>query len=287
MTDDLLRQQLQGVTPPSDPPADEQPVENEDFQSNEPDVTDDVDDGNGSEDQKGDRSSENYYRELIRKSEEREERMLHMMERLAESSAAPPPPVKKSGDSLDDRSIEELDGLRDQVPEDRRAAFDSYLNKRRVTEEVETRMTDLERRTEVRTARQGAGQEAVNRYPDLADPGSDFAKKVNAKLRTLGRPYIDANPRAIVDVANEVAISEGRQFRSAPGRRPKGSQANRSSTPVDNESRGSKGKFQSTEETAEIAKRLSRALPKGKEFDIAKINERANEYDQNRDLFIK
>ena len=288
MTDDLLRQQLQGVTPPPDPPAGEPPIEDEDLETNEP--IEDADDGDGDgPGEPKDRSAENYYREVIRKSEEREERMLSMMEKLADT---PTPvrsePVKKSGDSLDDRSIDELDGLRDQVPEDRRAAFDSYLNKRRVTEEVETRMSDLEHRTEVRTARQGAGQEAVNRYPDLADPGSDFAKKVNAKLRTLGRTYIDSNPRAIVDVANEVAISEGRQFRSNSGRRPKGSQANRSSTPVDNESRGSKGKqFQSTEETAAIAERLSRALPKGKKFDVTKINERANEYDKNRDLFIK
>jgi hypothetical protein len=289
MTDEYLREQLQGVTPPSDPPTEEQPIEDEYLEPNEPtEDADDGDDGESSEGGQG-RPAENYYRELIRKSEEREERMLQMMERIADSSAAVrSEPVKKSGDSLDDRSVEELEGLRDQVPEDRRSAFDAYLNKRRVTEEVESRMSALEQRTEVRTARQGAGQEAVNRYPDLADPTSDFAKKVNAKLRTLGRQYIDANPRAIVDVANEVAITEGRQFRSQPGRRPKGSQANRSSTPVDNESRGAKGKqFQSKEETAKIAERLSRALPRGKKFDIDKINERANEYDQNRDLFIK
>lgn len=287
MTDDLLRQQLKGVTPPPEPPTGEPPIEDEDLESNEPieDVEDDDEGGEGNKD----RPAENYYRELIRKSEEREERMLSAMERLADSSTpVRSEPVKKSGDSLDDRSIEELDGLRDQVPEDRRAAFDAYLNKRRVTEEVDTRMSALEHRTEAKTARQGAGQEAVNRYPELADPTSKFAKKVNAKLRTLGRGYIDANPRAIVDAANEVAISEGRRFRSAPGRRPRGSQADRSNTPVDNESRGSKGKqFQSKEETAAIAERLSRALPKGKKFDVDKINERANEYDQNRDLFIK
>lgn len=285
MTDDLLRQQLLGVTPPLAPPADEQPIEDE-LDTNEPNDDRDVDDGKGSDGDK-ERSAENYYRELIRKSEAREERMLSMMERIADAPVVRDEPVKKSGDSLDDRSIDELDGLRDQVPEDRRAAFDAYVNKRRVTEEVESRMSDLEHRTEVKSARQVAGQEAVNRYPTLADPTSDFAKKVNAKLRTLGRGYIDANPRAIVDVANEIAISEGQTFRSQTGRRPRGTQADRTNTPVDNESRGKGKQFQSKEETAAIAERLSRGLPKGKKFDVDKINERANEYDQHRDLFIK
>lgn len=288
MTDDLLRQQLQGVTPP-DSPTDDEPIEDELDEDLEPqdDDADGEDEGGESSEPKGDRPPENYFRELIRKSEEREERMLQMMERLADSSAVRSEPVKKSGDSLDDRSIEELEGLRDQVPEDRRAAFDAYLNKRRVQAEVDSRMTALEKKTQVQTARQQAGQEAVNRYPDLADPTSDFARKVNAKLRTLGRSYIDANPRAIVDVANEVAISEGRGFRSQPGRRPKGSQAKRQNTPVDGESRKGKKQFQSKEETAKIAARLSRGLPKGKKFDVDKINERANDYDKNRDLFIK
>lgn len=290
MTDDLLRQQLQGVTPPDSPTDDDnEPIEDENLDPQEPQ---DDDAGDGDEEgepkgEKGDRPPENYFRELIRKSEEREERMLTLMERLADSSAARPEPVKKSGVSLDDHSVEELESLRDQVPDEKKAAFDAYLNKRRVQAEVETRMSDLERRTEIKSARQRAGQEAVNRYPDLSDPTSDFAKQVNAKLKALGRAYIDANPRAIVDVANEVAISTGRTFRSQPGgRRPRGKQANRGNTPVDNE--GGKGKkFMSKEKATEIAKKLSRGLPSGKNFDVDKIAERANEYDQNRDIFIK
>lgn len=289
MSDDLLHTQLKGVTPP-DSPTDDEPIEDELDEDLEPqnDDADGEDDSGKSSEPKGDRPAENYFRELIRKSEEREERMLQMMERLADSSSSRPEPVKKSGDSLDDRSIEELESLREQVPDDRKAAFDSYLNKRRVQAEVETRMSDLEKRTEIKSARQRAGQDAVNRYPDLANPTSDFAQKVNAKLRTLGRTYIDANPRAIVDVANEVAISEGRGFRSKSGRRPKGSQAKRQNAPVDNESQGrGKKPFQSKEETAKIAARLSRGLPKGKKFDVDKLNKAANEYDDHRDLFIK
>lgn len=283
---DLLHSQLQGVTPP-DSPTDEDPIEDKDLEP-DPEELDgpkpDDDEGDGEEPKRPD---ENYYREMIRKAEEREERMLQLMERLADSQSSVPEPVKKSGDSLDDRSIAELETLRSQVPEENLPAFDAYLNKRRVQDEIDSRMTELEKRTEVKSARQRAGQEAVNRYPELADPTSDFAKQVNAKLKTLGRAYIDANPRAIVDVANEVAISTGRTFRSKPGgRRPKGSQSRKGSAPVDNESDQGK-KFMSKEKAQAIADRMSRGMPAGKKFNVDKIVERANDYDSHRDLFIK
>jgi hypothetical protein len=290
MTDDLLRQQLQGVTPPDSPTDDDVEdtiVDDEDLDTSAPEGESGDADPNEPESTR-DRPDENYFREMIRKSEEREERMLTMMEKLAEAREAPAQPVKQSGNGLDDRSVEELRGLRDQVPDERKAEFDAYLNQRIVREEVEKRLSDFEQRSQARTARERYGQEAVNRYPELSDPSSDFAKKVNSKLKSLGKKYIDANPRAIVDVANEVAISTGQAWRgnTRQGRRPKKSPAGGKGTSPVKEGQKKEG-FLAEKRAEEIASKLSRGLPEGKKFDLDKIRERANEYDKNRDLFIK
>jgi len=286
MSDDLLRQQLQGVTPPDSPPEhDEETIEDNDLDQHEGQAPE----GDEPKEQSKDRPDENYFREMIRKGEEREERMIALMERMTEARAADPQPVKQSGNGLDDRSVEELKGLRDQVPDEKKAAFDTYLNERIVRDEIDKRMQDFEHRTQARTARERYGQEAVNRYPQLADSTSDFAKKVNAKLKTLGKAYIDSNPRAIVDVANEVAISTGTAWRGneTQGRRPRQTPTGKKgSAPVQN-SKSKDGGFMSEDRAKEIAAKLSRGLPSGKKFDVDKIRERANEYDQNRDLFIK
>lgn len=293
MTDDMLRKQLEGVTPPDSPTDDMLDPDYEDEHDESIDSDEDLDAASSEEGdsdepkQKRDRPDENYFREMIRKSEEREERMLMLMERLAESRRESAEPVKQSGNGLDDRSVEELRGLRGQVPEEKLAEFDAYLNHRIVQEEVEKRLSDFERRNEARTARQRYGQEAVNRYPELADSTSSFAKKVDAKLKQLGKKYIDANPRAIVDVANEVAISTGHAWRgdTRPSRRPKSTRSTKSAPVKDKKDSGDG--FMSKERAEEIAKRLSRGLPAGKKFDTEKIRQRANEYDKNRDLFIK
>lgn len=257
-------------------------------------------DGEGSDDQKGGRTIENVYRELSRKQEKFQERMVEMLAEnqrlLAESiTGRNREPEKKTGNTLDEMSVTELTNFRATVAEqnpDKLAEYDAYLAQRRVDDRVNERIRQFETKSQIEARRREANHAAVSRYPELGRRGSEFYKAVNARLTELGQSYYDANPRAVLDAANDVAAERG--ITPTPRQRVRGSVAGRrgSGAPV---AGGTDGKPTSNlpknaKEKADrdvIASRLRSALPKGKDFDDKAIAERMGQYAENLNYFLR
>jgi len=289
MSDDLLRKQLEGVTPVAPAGNEDDHEESDEELEPDPEATDGDEEGDEGGDGKGSgRPEENWYREMIRKQaefnerlEQRqsafEERFVQVMENFRGE------PVKDSGDPLASKSIPELRALlkNPELSDDVKDQLGEYITGRLVDEKVRER-TEVSQAT---NARKAANQEAVNRYPQLMDTNSKFRAKVQAKLNALGKSYVDGNPRALLDAANDVAVETGTSFRPTGPKvtKPKPAPSNRQTgAPV----KSGKKKGVSPE-LAKIGARLSAALPPGQKFDMDTIQERTDEYAENINLFVR
>lgn len=267
---DELERELAGVMPES-LPADEEVIEEE--------VIAESDEGESEPEPDG-RTIENIHREFDRKFERLEGRL----EKLFSQPTQPEPtkPSDKTGNQLDDMPIDQLRKLRTEVPEDRQADFDAYLTQRIVEETVEKRVTALTKEQSRGMARTAANQQAVDRFPELKDKDSEFRAAVQDRLTELGRDYVDGNPRAVLDAANDVAI--GMDHRPRMGvRRPVTRPATRGNADV--RTKTTEGAL-STEKAQEIADRLRRAMP-GKEFDLEKIKADHEAYTAAKQLYVR
>lgn len=240
------------------------------------------------------RTIENVYRELSRKQEAFEQRFLEQQERLIETLAqrGQPEPEKKTGNTLDDMSIEQLNSLRAEVAEnnpEKLVEFDAYLNQRRVDEQVTSRMSEWETRQRDEQMRSKAQQDALRRYPELANRGSELYRAVNARLNELGDSYVSANPRAVLDAANDVAAEMGVSPRRAgKAANMRGRVANKgNSNPKAKAEDKDEKPFVSDKEHEKISHRLSGALPKGKKFDKKSLQERGEFYRNNLQYYLR
>ena len=263
----------------------------------------DHDGGEGTGDDKQDgRTIENVYRELSRKQEKLEERLFSMLEEnqrlIAESiTGRSREPEKKSGNTLDDMSVQELENLRAQVAEnnpDRLAEFDSYLNQRRVDQRVNERIQQFETKSQLESRRREANRTAVDRYPELGRRGSEFYRAVNSRLEELGADYVHSNPRAVLDAANDVAAERGvtpstqrQRVRGSVGNRRSGGGAPTGDNAGDKKERDLPRSAKAKEDRAKIASRLRSALPGGKDFDDAKIAERMEQYQKSLHYYLR
>jgi hypothetical protein len=290
---------LKGVQ--SDSPADDEPMEGQEFEqeldetAQEPDADTGHGDGEEGEGEKSGRTIENVYRELSRKQEEFQAQMMSQFmdaqRQLIENLKSQPEPEKKTG-TLDDMSVTELETFRAQVAEqnpEKLGEFDDYLNQRRVDERVSSRMSEWEKRQRQEQLRSKAQQDALRRYPELATQGSPFYTAVNARLNELGDAYVEANPRAVLDAANDVAAEMGvspRQASKAASMR--GRVASKSnSNPKAKEKDKDEDKGLSDSEHEKIASRLSHAMPKGKKFDKKSLQERNKFYRDNLQFYLR
>jgi hypothetical protein len=254
----------------------------------------------GDGEQKDGRTIENVYRELSRKQEKLEERLFSMLEEnqrlIAESiTGRNREPEKKTGNTLDEMSVTELDNFRAQVAEqnpDKLNEYDAYVQQRRVDDRVNERIKQFETKSMVEARRREANSLAVNRYPELGRRGSEFYKAVNNRLTELGQSYYDANPRAVLDAANDVAAERG--ISPTPRQRVRGTVAGRRGTGKPVQSQNADGpeanlpkNAQSKEDRAAIAARLRSAMPKGKDFDDKAITKRMGEYQDNLNYFLR
>ena len=258
--------------------------------------------GEGEGDGEGGRTIENVYRELSRKQEQLQERLF---EQLAESQrmlvetirGSERPSERKTGNTLDDMSVSELETFRAQVAEqnpDKLSEYDSYLNNRRVDAKVSEAVQQVEQRSRVESAKVEANRTAVSRYPELGRRGSEFYVAVNQRLSELGDSYVSANPRAVLDAANDVAAERGMTANVGTSSRMRGRVAGGrpgGNAPV-NEGTEDAHKHlpksaASTEDRAKIAARLRGAMPKGKDFDDAKITDRMDDYGKHLNYFLR
>ncbi len=238
------------------------------------------------------RTIDNVYRELSRKQEEFQNRMLEQQNKLIEAlnRRPEPAPEKKTGNSLDDMTIQELETARATVAEqnpEQLSGFDAYVNQRRVDEQVNSRMSAWEQRQQTEQLRSKAQQDALRRYPELGERGSEFYNAVNSRLNELGDSYVGANPRAVLDAANDVAAELGVSPRQAgKAAQMRGRVANKANAnPKAKETEKQEGL--SDAEQAKIAARLKGAMPKGKEFDPKAIREREKFYRDNSQYYLR
>lgn len=292
---DTLDTQLDGVQPNS-------PIGNEDDEhleqpelEVEEDETPKGAEAEGSEDEDGKdgRDLNNIYREFSRKQEKFQRAMQQQFrDTINELTTAlretrPSQPDKPSGNSLDDLSVDQLKNMRGQVPEEQREAFNDYLMERIITDEVGKRTTQLTKNQTFELQRAKANQSAVDRYPQLKDKSSEFRSAVEAELRARGgKDYAQANPAAVLDVANEIAAQTGVRANVGttvvrPRRQPLQPSATRKGKPVQTKEE----ETMTDEQARAIAKRLEGAT--GVKFDIQKIKERHKMYKDNQDLFVK
>lgn len=277
---------LEDVQPDPSPGEDDQSLEQEPEATPEGDAEGEGE-GNG-------RTIDNVYRELSRKQEEFQSKMMSQFmdaqRQLVESLKPQPEPEKKTGNTLDDMSVQELRNARAQIAEanpEQLAEFDAYVNQRMVDEQVNSRMSQWEQRQQAEQLRSKAQQDAIRRYPELSQRGSEFYSAVNARLNELGDTYVKANPRAVLDAANDVAAELGVSPRQA-GKvaQMRGRVANKSNAnPKANEPEEKTGMSDSDMDA--IAKRLAGAMPKGKQFDKKSIKERDKFYRENSQYYLR
>ena len=299
---DGLSDQLEGVIPDSptgdqdhEPdvdvnaePADKEP-------SGDPDPKPDTDDKDKDKDKDG-RDLNNIHREFARKQQEHEERMQGkfeaVMDRLNTSLRAIPQtasePVEQDGNQLDKLPLDQLRNMRGQVPEEQKPAFEDYLIERTIKEETSRFKTEFTRSHETQLARRDANQKAMNRYPSLDERSSDFYKAVAREIGFRGgKGYVQANPTAVLDVANEVAQSMGVKPTAASRRisrlSPHQPAARKGNKPVEAANEES---TISDEKAKSIKARLEREIP-GIKIDLKKIKERHKMYSDNKDLFVR
>lgn len=288
---DHLGDQLKGVKP--DPPSgieDNPPIE--DQIEPDPDPAEDKD-GDDKDKKEEDRPEKNWIREMARKQDAFQEKMqqqfLEAQERMTESfTKAMAPPPEPNGDPLAQKTVIELKALRSQVPDEQKAAYEEYLVERIAGDVAQKGIDEFKQTYVTANAREQYAKDAVNRFPDLADPTSDFAKAANAKLKRLGQGYIDSNPRAVLDVANEVALETGTSFRgpnpsrrtNPPGNPASGNQAPAAAQPDGKEDKARKARL------AKIAKRL-KAANGGKDFDMERVEATNKAYRENIDMFVR
>lgn len=226
-----------------------------------------------------DRSLDNVRGELLRKQEKFQTDIMSVVDDLKTEirglidtrSESKKPAAQTSSDPLAEYSTAQLEAMRPQIPEENRAQFESYLTDRKVSEKIESKLGNFTKTLESQQKREQYSKQALDRYPDLGDTTSEFARKVERELQRM--PSIDKNPRALLDAANEVAAIEG--VKPAMRRKVQGKPAPTGTAPADSPEPETR---LSDEERASIAKKLRAALPKGKTFNMDRIKKREQFY---------
>jgi hypothetical protein len=246
------------------------------------------------------RPVENVRRELSRKQDKFQDEVSTAISQLAQGQVEmqhaitgfiSSKPEQKTGNKLDDMSIQELRSLRTEVAEsnpDKLPEFDVYMTDRMVDERVDARMSEFKTVNKVDSLRNQANDVATARYPELSRDGSQFRNAVNVRLNELGDAYVNNNPRAVLDAANDVSAEMGlapatprpntqMQSRIA-GTRTQGAPEQTidvGGLPVDDT------------ELDKIATRLQDAMPPGKTFDKKAMKENMKSYGDNKQLFLR
>lgn len=232
---------------------------------------------------KPDRPIENVRGELLRKQTEAERRIISQMDqRFAQildlfKAFGATSQSKKPAQTFDDLSIQELEVMEGQVPEEQKKAFTDYLVKRKVDAQIAQSVGKVQEEQKYSAERTRANTIAVQRYPDLRNQTSTLFMEVDRRLRKLQAEtpeQIKYNPRIVMNIADDVASELG----VAPKQT---SQTRRMTTRTDR--MGDKPVRREEEisvndaELDSIAKKLAPAM-KGKGFDMKRIKDRTKEY---------
>jgi hypothetical protein len=255
-----------------------------------------------SEDEKKERTPENVYRETARKLDkykddnqafqqkllaQQQEFFAGILDKINTTQA----PADKPKASIEDYSVAELTAYRDGLEADnpQRGQLDTLIADKIVNEKVERKVSEFTGKQRNEDMRTKAVEEAVQRYPDLAVKGSDFRRKVDARIQQMDNNYVKSNYRVVLDVANDVAANEGIAAQTArkvirPPDRP-GANKRDSAKPVPKE----KEELPMSEaEANKIAKSMKKAL--GRDFtkeEILEIRKNHADYHAHKHLYTR
>ena len=253
-----LRDHLKGVQ--VDPPATELDDSQEPV----------VDDNSAPEDSepKG-RTVDNVYGEFSRKYGKLEAQIQAMHDMVADLKSAPPaapqtPPAQRS---IEDMSVAELESLASQIPEENKPQFDLLLAAARRDEKILQQVSTQTQNAQIETERQKYNQMAVERYPELSNPGSDIARRVEASLQGIPEQVATQNPRVVYDLANTAAMEM--DIKPAIQRQPRKTASSNTAPAPTTEPET----INTAERRKDIAKSLKNALPRGKDFNLDQIEE--------------
>lgn len=230
------------------------------------------------------RPAQNYAAEFNRKLEKArnefanqlqvtEQRILAAMK--GSNAAAPVPaatPQAQQKGTLAEYTDAELAALQQNpaLNPQQRAIIDGELNLRRSRSAIREELSAYDRSQKLGAARANSVNQALGMYPSLRDISSPFAQAVDAEL-TQRQSLYGETPTEVLDAANAVARRMGvrpeegaqRGFVAGSGSAPA---PGRKAMPLDDAT------------INHISSRLAGALPPGKQFDTARIQERTAEY---------
>lgn len=283
MPSDALRQAA------ADVPADSSPAKNEPDTSGNPGPDAGDHSGDSSASAKKGRTVEEVHGEMNRKFKDLQDTFANRFERLetmlTSRTDSPSPSANGAQKDLNSMSSAELEALRPHIPADKKDAYEALLRTRREEERVDSRIEERLSKAQVVERRKSANAEAYQRYPELHNQSSTFYREVNRVLDQWGDAVTRNNPFAVLQAANEAAHRLGVKPRALEDTSSATGRVGGRTKPAPDGEGG--GKRMSRAEAESIASKLANALPAGKKFDLDRVIDRAAQYDEHIDLFIR
>lgn len=275
---------------PADPSsADDETLDNDLDLNLDAGAAGDADNDEDEQDEKKERSVENVRGELLRKMQKSNQEMMAELRAMRDDIAAAPavvaPVDNAQPQTLDQMTVEQLEAMKPNVPDEQKVAFGEYLFERKVDAKVDAKL-DKFQNTSVRKDQEDKFNEtAFERWPELRNKSSEFygiADRVLSEMGTAG----EKNPRAVLEAANEAGLQLGlspatgqRRTRREPGNVAPGRSTRGTSTPDAGQS----------EEDAKIASRLGNAMP-GRKFtpeQLKRIAKRTKMYNDGINSHVR
>jgi hypothetical protein len=209
--DDAVRSVPAGPSPANDP-TDEA---DHDLDAEAPEPTGNQGDGDQQEGEESTRTVENVRGEALRKIQKVNDELRAELEALrsdlrqANQYGVPQPqPANDQPKTMDDMSVQELEALQQNVPEDQKEAFREYLIMRRAEERATQKFQSQAMLQQAESLERKYNEQAVTRWPSLQDKSSDFYRTTDRILSEMGETAA-SNPRAVLDAANEAGLELG------------------------------------------------------------------------------
>lgn len=282
--DDAVRSVPAGSSPANDEADDT----SQDLDTEIPESTGEQDNGEQPEGEESGRTVENVRGEVLRKMQKANEELKAELDALRndlrqaqnqygvpQSQAATNQPK-----TIEDMSVQELEGLLPNVPEDQKADFKEYILLRKAEERAEQKYMARTQSQQLAEQERRFNEQAVTRWPQLQDRSSEFYRATDRILSEMGESAA-SNPRAVLDAANEAGLELG--IAPSTGLIPTRRRAPGSVAP--GRSTAESPKKKSDVDMAEVEKtasRLQNALPNRKftKDQLKRIAERTKHYQE-------
>lgn len=278
--------------PAESSPADESVNEpDQDLPVDEPEAQGDESTGDEQPDGEKGRTIENVRGELLRKLEKSNAELMRELKAMREESQRMKDqygvPAAQPAKTLEDMSVQELEAMAPNVPDDQKTAFNQYLQERKVQARVDERLSHHEKEMQRKTAEQRFNEQALQRWPELRDRATEFYRVTDRILSEMGDTAA-SNPRAVLDAANEAGLELGLHPQTGVRR---GAQASGRKQPVPGRKTksGPSGEDKMPDLDEGTIQRLANAMP-GKKFSkeqLKRIGERQKIYQDDLSTRIR